>query len=64
MLKAKTKTRSFKGKSEAMKALMRDDHSKAIYTQITQKQYKKLNIHLANEDISLAFWIRNKIDEI
>lgn len=64
MLKAKLKTRVNRRKEEAMKAVMKEDNSKGMFVRLTSKEMKKLRIELAEREMTMIEWVKEKIGEI
>ena len=42
----------------------KNDLTKGLYVQLTEAQYRKLNKHAFDNDITFAEWVRTKISEI
>ena len=64
MLKAKNSNRDTKRKRDAMKEVMKDDDLRGLFVRVPAKMFKKLHIYLAEEEISLADWVKGRIEEI
>lgn len=42
----------------------REDKVKNIHAEVTEKNFKRLKIYLANQSLSLTDWLADKIEEL
>ena len=64
MLKAKKPTTQTKGMQASTKALAKEDKSKHVFARVPLKSFRKLHKELIDRDITLQFWLMEKIDQI
>ena len=64
MLRAKSKTKLTKKKSQALKEVMKDDDIKAVYAKIPRKSHQKLRLKLTLLDMTFDEWLVERIREM
>ncbi len=64
MLKAKLKSSSNRKKQAAMKEVSKLDNDKSMFVRLSSKEMKKLRIELAEREMTMSDWVKEKIAEI
>lgn len=64
MLKAKLKSSPSRRKQAAMKEVSKLDNDKGMFVRLTAKEMKKLRIELAEREMTMSDWVKEKIGEI
>jgi hypothetical protein len=64
MLKAKASPSTNRNLEAVRREVLKVDNDNAIHVRITSKEKKKLRIELANREMSIVEWVKEKIGEI
>jgi hypothetical protein len=64
MLKAKSKTNQSKNKQAALRDVVKDDNMRGLFARIPSKLFKKLHLHLCENEQSYCDWLKKQINDI
>ena len=64
MLKVKKPAIKNKGMQASTRALAKEDKSKHVFARVPLRLFRKLHRELIERDVTLQFWLMEKIDQI